>query len=382
MSSAGVRARESMPSNKRQAATAKVDVRKRQKIDPIEAKCVTVCHALDDEEAIPPVVQCMLTDMLQYSLGVSMDQRHRFQSDVVDMIASVMNQIDSKLQGRIHGEEQNVAGMSDEKRVRQAEVEQAAQELQRSTESSQEKKYALAGMAVTFKNAKQALLRAEVAQAEAERDIIVAAADKSVLQEMQKTLAWSMEQCVSEEERASLINKSKPFNFDDTMMMALPKALSQQPSARGQFDAMVLSQFQDDLSERIANLDEIITAAEPLKLKLKDSAHVAENALAVARKRLEQHAFILKAAQVEQGAAEEKLEAAKLSLRSVGPEIRKMERALAKAKNHLTQFRNGPLSAFEELEQRVISEGAVGPAGVAEEVDSPHEAEERNAAIV
>merc|ERR1719343_704729 len=69
------------------------------------------------------------------------------------------------------------------------------------------------------------------------------------------------------------------FVLVESLMTALPNALSKQPSARGAFDVMVVSQLNEEMGKLIASLDTTISQGESVNQERSAALSVAEAAL-------------------------------------------------------------------------------------------------------
>jgi len=68
---------------------------RRTKVDPVLA---AIGHVVKESEHLPERVRAMLVDMLPFSLGVPSDERHEFQTWVVDAVEQIMNTKKSDLE--------------------------------------------------------------------------------------------------------------------------------------------------------------------------------------------------------------------------------------------------------------------------------------------
>jgi len=373
---------------KRPASSA-ATLAKRQKRDPILDKCDAVAKGLQSAD-LPDIVEKMLTDMLSSSLGIFMDERHKYQSSVVNMVADVLSGAEAGLKQNIEEAEAQVSKGATEQAAREAAVQEAEATLQAKASETKERKLVLAGAATAFKEAKEGVAAALAAQKAGDKDILEAGNKKATLEtamtDFVKPLTeGGLSEDQAKEAVASLTAVLKKFDFDQSMIMSIPTSLSKEPAVRGPFDTMVVAQLDEEVGKRVAALDATLKEGEPSKAERAAALASAEATLVSAKEAQLASAESFQAAQKAEKDASAALDAAKKALKAMTSEIRSHNRALDIASAELSVFQEGPLAVFGELKEHVAPppppeepEAApeeAAPEAAAEEEAAPMEAE-------
>merc|ERR1719401_1148609 len=167
----------------------------------------------------------------------------------------------------------------------------AAEEQEKAKEAQVlEKRNELAESALTIKSAKECVTEAKEAQKSGDKVLQQASVKKELLENAMKDFVKPLAQGTLPEEEAkekvhSLVTVLKKFDFDQSMMTALPTSLTKEPEARGAFDLMVVTQLDEEVSKRVASLDTTLREAEPAKAQRAETLSAAESALAAAQEK-------------------------------------------------------------------------------------------------
>mmetsp|Transcript_21464 Transcript_21464/g.64079 ORF Transcript_21464/g.64079 Transcript_21464/m.64079 type:complete len:369 (-) Transcript_21464:28-1134(-) len=330
---------------------------KRQRLGPVQRLCATVDGGISQPAGVPKVVQRMLSDMLEASLATPVGERHKFQASVVGMIGQVLSDTEASLQEEVSRLGKDVATAEGDKvkgeaAVREAEATHAVKEA-----AAAGAKSVLASAAEAVKAATEAVKTAVADQDAAENDIQAAGQRRA-------KLAGAMEECTaplvdgSVEEGAmrslviKLVQVLKGYQLDQSMMTAIPEALSKKPLDRGHFDTMVVQQLNDEVSKRLAAFDRTIQDAEMTRAACVSTLQAAESSEAAAKQQRVMTAQAYLAAQAAHRESANGLEGARQALAGAQQEIEQTLEWTEDAKARLADFRAGSLAAFVELRDR------------------------------
>jgi len=343
---------------KRPAANAESAAAKKPKVAGREATlCDQVRKGLKEAEHLPEVAQQCLADMLETSLLVYKDARHKYQEGVVEMVANTFTGIEAQIQARVDEAEKGVAGAGEEKVTRTAAVAEADGELKAKVEETNQRKRELAEDAWAFKAAKETLWLAKDAQEKGEMELKGTVRTKDVLEAAARDLAKPLTEATVEGDQVpALVKQLVPIlnkhEFGESMIASLPNVLAKSPSERGQFDTMVVTQMNEELALRVKALEAKLEEAAPAREQRAETVKAAEEKFQAAREKQLVSANTFTEAQAAQEEATIALRAAKEKLRSLNPETRKCQKSLTVAAEALEKFRKGPLAAFQELAER------------------------------
>lgn len=163
---------------------------------------------------------------------------------------------------------------------------------------------------------------------------------------------------------ADLIKILGTLGLDQSLLTALPTALSKTADSRGAFDGMVVSQLETDLDRSVREAQDVIRGGEIEKAKHAESVKAAEVSHGVA---CEHHALAeatLSDVQAELTQREEAVRDAERAVKDLGPELLRQASAVDAATASLQAFREGPEAAFAQLTSpptdAVSSEAAPG----------------------
>merc|ERR1740129_1672796 len=133
------------------------------------------------------------------------------------------------------------------------------------------------------------------------------------------------------------------------MVVPLPTVLTKDRSARGQFDAIVITQLEQEVASRIKAFEAVIQDGEPERAKQQAVVDEVTEAFKAARERQHQSAMAFTAIQAEHTRKEEALQAAQKELRDFTPRVKELKKTITTTADALAKFREGPLKAFTTL---------------------------------
>lgn len=344
-----------MPAVKRQVvAKSNASITKRPKLDEFSTRCASIVKALQGAEGLPVPVLAMLEKMLPDSLAVAKEERHPFQTTVVAMLEDEVLGVEASMNKEIQEAEAVISGGEERKPDLQAIVTEAEATLEQVTNRQSEKKYALSEAAATFKATKATLAEAKKAQQLADKDVASAMERRVALERATKLLMEDSKDDQSEQvmtceaKTAELLALTVGLECDESLMAALPNALS---SEAGAFGEMVLKQFREEISKGLATIEVTVKDAEPVRSEKQAAVMAAEAEHTAANKELLAAAASYQDADEKRQAAETALEAAQKPLHDLAQERSRAARAISKVKSKLTKFQDGPLATFAELRE-------------------------------
>lgn len=142
----------------------------------------------------------------------------------------------------------------------------------------------------------------------------------------------------------------KELGFHEVLLDAAPAVLRKQPDKRQTFDGITLDQLEKEFSKHTVVLDAAFLGEELALQQHCAAVQQAHESLSNAEDELRESANDLEHAEKAFTVAKAKLAAAKKEVRGFKPDMRRATRDLRCALNRLSDFRSGPLAAFEALQ--------------------------------
>lgn len=329
-------------------------------MDPVSLQCDVITQGVL-RSTVPDPVKSMLTAMLESALRCGKDERHRYQEGVVSMLQDALQGVQHDIEKTIAEKQEHLAGSDKIRSERQAAVKAAEEDLEDKKKATDLCKYALADDAQAFKNAKEAVAEAQAAQKRAEKEFEALVKHKDRLQSTVSDFVRPLVEGTATGDDAhrlaeSLMVSLSKLGLDESMMTAIPEAITKEPSARGSFDASVVSGLQEELEKRLASDSNDISAAEPAKDQCAAGLKAAEATFEAAKEKQHGGAEAYNNARAAQKDSEASLKLAIQVLNNLEPEIKKIQKELAAAQKDLDEFCSGAKHAFAELRDRVVLE--------------------------
>merc|ERR1712232_383192 len=160
-------------------------------VDPKLADYRNITKGLKMDSELPYDVQEMLTEMMPHCLGEVKERRHAVQRSMVEFYEGSLARIEKNMQNDISGIDAQLHDIEgDEKSKRTAAVQEAEANKAAIHQDMQAKKHALADVARTFQDAKNALSAAEEEQITEDRHARLAT---TKLAELQSLMADTIE---------------------------------------------------------------------------------------------------------------------------------------------------------------------------------------------
>jgi len=317
-----------------------------------DEKVKVVADAVVKADGFPDALLRMLSTNVAPTLGVVKEERHEFQENVAAMVGDVLASMEAAAKAKIAEEEAKVAQLSGSKATLESSAEAATAESAAKTAAAESAKAAVTDAVAALKAAKAAVTTAESEQKTGADEIAATAGKKTHLE---ATLAESfapLKEGTKEDAKGSvtgLVKVCKEFEFDPSLISSLPIALQKAPADRGSFDSMVITQVENEITNKIAGFGETLAAAEPAKAAAAEKVTAASAVLEAAGEKDTAVKAELEAAKAAQKEAEVAAKAAQKVLKDFEPDMKKATKALEAATATLDQLTAGPLAAFAEL---------------------------------
>jgi len=334
-------------------------------------------------------VKKMLAEILPCSLGEFSDQRHKFQEQVVNEVAGIMSEAEAAFNKEINDTRTHLQEAVKEKPLREKEASEATVKVEATKTETQRQKMALADSAITFRATTTSLAEAEEAKkldAHKSQEAGKKKGDfETALEDLRFLKTISAEEALGKQNE--LVMLLKKYKFEESMLTALPVALSKAPDARGQFDLMAIGQLETEIGNKVSEQEAILIAAKPGQDKCEAVVREAQECLNNARQAQRVAAKNFDDASKHQTCCEEALTVAQKAVRGITSSSKRLESEVYAAEAELEIFQQGPMETFKTLRERttpapVIEEEEVAAPPVAEEQADPMEVQELEAPAV
>jgi len=335
---------------KRPASTAK--------LDPLQSYCDQVQEGLESSK-VPRVVTKMLSGMVRSALLTSKDKRHKYQASVVQMVTDTIQGVGEDFEQAIADQKSKIANSDTERAEREAAVKGAKEDFDAKKLLTQEKKYALAADAQAFKAAKEGVSKAQAALREADKDLVDRQKAKENVESIVTDLVTPLVQgaVTGDDARRSaenlLSSLKKLALLDESLLTAIPEAITKEPAMRGAFDTSVVSGLQEELERRRVSVTQELAASTPQKEQRKGELSQAEAAFEDAKAKQHVAAEAYTEARAAQSTAEASVKQAQKALSQLDPQVKALQKDLKKLEAELADFYAGPRSALAELSERI-----------------------------
>lgn len=320
----------------------------------VDTMLSAVASAVDRATAVSCTSREMLRRMSSGCLGTPVDQRHKYQAAVAEMLREVLARAEESVAegvGQAAAEMDGAASRVSSVAASRGSVEAS---LASSTDALEAAKAGFRRSNLSLQSARKALDEAVDDQARNDGKVQRAGATKEAMEkaldEHFKTLMCENADLGPHVDALARLNTEA--EVDEGLAKAFLVAGRKDPRTRSTFDQAVLKQLQSDYSKRIAELDRIVAAGSPGREERAAAVASAEAALAEARGRQRETAEALRSAELDRREAEAAAWASKDAERSAAGALRQAEALHSNAERDLEDFRSGPLTALEILLSR------------------------------
>lgn len=314
-------------------------------------------------EHLPETCRSMLVSLAP-SLLTPSDSRHTVQKAGVEMIEATLLEVKDKISADISAAQTRLSELEGSKdglmaRISEAEAfEKACQEVRA------EKVAALAQATSKVEAAEKELADKAVRKEESEKELAAAneekASTETLIEEHFKT-PMTAGHGPDYEHLKALVTQ---LHLEESLTNALPSSCAKTKEQRGQFDDLVLAEFEKAL---ISHLATIALAAESKAAALPAvtaDASAAESAFQSAQKEVQQASEAAKEAEESAKEAAQKLAEAQKAPDDIMPSIREVTNEHGTLSLELDHFESGTLAMFRELRDKAAApEEEAAPAG-------------------
>jgi hypothetical protein len=313
------------------------------KANPVTTKCREIANTIYDCE-VSEAVQEMLAGTTSNTLAVLKASRSPLNERFVVMIGELFEAHKAKLSQDIVDKEATITGLTPQQTEREAALEaakstltQKAEALDKATQDVKEGKAAV-------KEATALVKAKEGEEVEGNKEV---EAVEAKLAYLKKAEAESLSPVLTTEPEAEdktrmikeIVEVSKSFDFDKSLMEATLKVLEKAKDERGEgFDETCITQLKDSFTSNLALLDAKVAEGAPGKETRAKAVADAVEAKAACEKKQEELEEAAKTAKAEKEEAAKGVTAAKASLAEFVPELKAAGDALDAAKVALTKF--------------------------------------------
>eukprot|EP00929_Paragymnodinium_shiwhaense_P041718 TRINITY_DN21661_c0_g1_i1.p1 TRINITY_DN21661_c0_g1~~TRINITY_DN21661_c0_g1_i1.p1 ORF type:complete len:514 (-),score=176.56 TRINITY_DN21661_c0_g1_i1:136-1677(-) len=331
-----------------------------------EEMCTSVVDALKATDIIPSSCLEMLASMVSSCLRPAVPERHPYQAAALALLARAMKDIEDSLdRSAKHFSEQVATAAERGFANTKAEVQKRAEQIEKKADELIAAKQAVERtretLAESVKNATG--LDDNSAKDAEERDACQAALEYEIPLVKDGVTMFRNGGFVRPDDPQH-VEKLQPLlkriGFEDTLLQALPVAATRAINQRGNFDRMVLEQVARRLEEHTAMLKARLLALPSTIAEREAAVQGAQQACLEAEATHRQTAATLEVMETEKAALEAAFEERKQQA------VREAEAARDKACASLTEFRKGPLAAYQALEtqgtEALAAEKALGAA--------------------
>jgi len=343
---------------KRPSANSTPSSSKKARVDPIAKKCQTISAAVMEADELPKSAREMLAGMATVSLNKLKEDRHKYQLEVVDMVATTLSGIEARMRKAIDEAGVLASNADAERATRSGNLATAMTKLDAKKAEIPTLTAALSEAKAAVKEASHNHASAVHAQASSDTEVQTATGKKDRLEAALKDNFLPLkdgsitEKGLAKKMVASLVNVAKEHHVDTSLMHAIGVTLTKEVGARGVFDNTSLEHFEEDFRRRASEIAATIEQLASASASLAGKSQEASQALQAAKERQAAQASALKQAQDEQSACESDVKAAEKAVKTLEPDIAAAADAADAAKLQLENFQEGALANFMELKER------------------------------
>jgi hypothetical protein len=318
------------------------------------AKCKEITQAIRVID-VPERVKEMLAASVSCTVGHLKASRHPFNERFVAMIGEVLESHKATLEKDVSAKEVALAELTPAKAAREETFEAAKVTLAQCGEALEKAKQEVKDAAVAVKEATAVLKEKTAEQTDGDKAIDAVEKELATLKSTETDslgaiLAGDPEPAQKQKMLQAIMDASKAFKFDGSLMEASFKVLEKGKDDRGEgFDETCMCQLKASFAKSIAKLEADVAEGAPGKAARAVVVEEAASAKATSEKTQEEKTEASAKAKEEKEAAAEASKAAKQSLDDFLPDLKKAGEALDSAKATLEAFTQGPFTSYAEM---------------------------------
>lgn len=318
----------------------------------VTKKCKTIAATIRSADDVPAPVRSMICDTLVRTFGTYKEERHQFQNTASALVGTILKKTQGTLEASIKEAKDKKAGVDAEAAKFQATHDAAAAAAEAAAKGLADSKTAVADGKTACKDAKARLhdLEGEVKTGDAEAT--AAATKKEKLEALQGYIAQVKEGTTHGAAAGRHVGKGLESSLEAEFVTCVTRTFSKASSTWGTFDKIVDERLAVQLQKVLADLaDEIgkMAAAKESRAASVEAAKAAVVASEESVKGLEEACTAATAAAKE---ADTAAKAAAAAMKAPQQQVHKAADACTHAEKAMTDFTQGALAAYTEVEAR------------------------------
>merc|ERR1719469_661088 len=297
----------------------------------------------------------MLSACLATTLAEPTEERHAWQTEMVQWVGSALTDLKSSLVQKASDSQARLDEVSCEQNARQQALSESEEKLATLKDAFQHCESKEAEVASVLRVAEELLKDTGVAAAAMENEEAELVCLKSELEaamaEGGSYTCWKSTAATTAEAHA-FTSFMKKHDFEAGLVQSLPLVLVKSPAERSEFTLMVMRQFEVATEQMIAGLTEKQSSTTASLAEKAESVPAAEASLESADAELSSAQVALQDARglVKQG--EVAVKEGKRALKAVVSSIKEAQTTKKAVSATSMNFQEGPMATFEELDQR------------------------------
>jgi len=333
---------------------------RRTKVDPV---LVSIGDVVKQSEHLPERVRAMLVDMLPFSLGIPSDERHEFQTWVVDAVEQTMSTKKSKLEAAAAAASADLEKLKASGAVLDSTSQEAERSHEAQIETERSAEVALAAASEATSAATKGLSTARAEQKTGDAKLASSQEEKSELESALKEHLEAPMQEGSGPNYKSLKHSLGHLDMDDALRGALPSSCAKAKDDRGSFDEVVLQEFAKAFNTKITSLTAFVATDTIASGERAAAVTAAEKDLEVKTEAQRQCAEALEAAKKELSDKAEALKQARAAVVEYDPKLGALAGHVDDSNETVADFESGPLSNFMTYKSRVAVSAVAATSG-------------------
>merc|ERR1740129_1579135 len=217
-----------------------------------------------------------------------------------------------------------------------------------------QKKVHLAAQTVALRDATMKVDEALSLQERGDKVINDASSQQQKLKDAEKNILLPLKEgqltgAKARKQANALAAMGRQYGFDDSLTSVLADALTRKTDSKTSFDDFCVRAFETQLTTKVAELEKLIAEETPAQEKRASAVATAKSAQDDVKALHKARADEVKKAVAVVKECQNAVAAAQKTIRSLRPQLRRAEAALASARAEVENFRKGPITACEAL---------------------------------
>jgi len=309
-----------------------------------------VAAAVKQNKSLPTAVQSLLSEASQPCLSTYADQRHRYQEEVVDMVAQALSGVEVTLQAAVT---EATAGLDALDRAQlQAQIIEEAHKRAAAKGTDAQKEATVVETSLKYRLAEETLKLKLKEQKAGDADYNAVDAKKAMFQDAIAKVEAAKAAVTIRKEMHALEAALKACSVDASLIAVLPNVLMKEPAARGEFDAVMMQNLDGALAESFAAVEAELKPLEPAKATRASEVAAAQAAYDAAKEARDAAKEEHKKSSAAVAAADNSLKAAEGAEKHFAETFKTAETKKKSAEQELGKFQEGPLATFSKLKDQ------------------------------